>query len=234
MKIRYPAIAVAAIAALLLGGCATYGYRGGSGDYYYGQSYRSGYYGAPYGSVGYGTYGGFRGSIGYGYPGSFYRPVYVPRSIYYGPRYPAYGYYPPYHHGRPIERPRPGTSRPPRESRPNAPWRNLQDATRAEHRGRPGRVEGGRAARPRAEGHRERVRPPNPAGRRPEAQSSRGSPWRAGPARQQGGPTPERVRSAPGRQSPPPARQRTSPAPSRRANPGPRSQERDRGSTQAR
>src|SRR5690554_5321840 len=129
MKLRY--LAIVALAALL-GGCASYGYRGGSGDYYYGQSARSGYYGAPYGSVGYGTYGGFHGSVGYGYPGVYYGRSYWP-TRYYGHRYPAYGYYPPYYYGRPIVRPpRPGHDRPPRESRPGAPWRNLQGVTRVE------------------------------------------------------------------------------------------------------
>ena len=80
MKVRY--LIVTALAALLLGGCATYGYRGGSGDYYYGRS--SGYYGAPYGSVGYGTRGGFYGSVGYGHPGYYYGRGYWPRAHYYG------------------------------------------------------------------------------------------------------------------------------------------------------
>src|SRR5690606_4169209 len=87
MKTRY--LVVTALAALLLGGCATYGYRGGTGgDYYYGRSSGSGYYGAPYGSVGYGSYGG----VGYGYPRAYSRYGYWPRS-YYGSRYPYYGYY---------------------------------------------------------------------------------------------------------------------------------------------
>ena len=111
MKIRY--LIVTALAALLLGGCATYGYRGGTGgDYYYGRSSGTGYYGAPYGSVGYGSYGGYGGvygSVGYGYPRGYSRYSYWPGS-YYGSRY--YGYYPPYY-GRPIVRPRPIRPRPP-------------------------------------------------------------------------------------------------------------------------
>ena len=60
-----------ALAATTLAGCATgYSYRGGSGDYYYGQpqvEYR--YYGpSMYGGYG-GYYGnGLYGGIGFGYP----------------------------------------------------------------------------------------------------------------------------------------------------------------------
>lgn len=248
MKIRY--LAIAAVAALLLGGCASYGYRGGSGDYYYGQSAGSGYYGAPYGSVGYGTYGGFHGSIGYGYPGTYYRRSYWPSYYSYGHRYPTYAYYPPYYYGRPIVRPRPGNDRPPRESRPNAPWRNLQGVSRVEHRERPQRVDVrpvGNSAR--AQGQRERIRPSIPNARRPEAQTSRNSPWRAGQARQQSGqrpsqsvprpqrsgPRPDRVRSAPApsRQSSPPSRQRMSP-PSRSGRAETGSRDSDRGRIQRR
>ena len=73
------------LACATLAGCASYGYRGGSGDYYYGSPgtvYRS--YGAPYGSVGYSRYGGWYGGAGYGspygygvwnrYPYGYYRP----------------------------------------------------------------------------------------------------------------------------------------------------------------
>ena len=63
-----------ALAAALLGACATpYDYRGGHGDYYYGQpsvDYYDSYYG------GYGGYGGMWGYGGYGY----------------GYGYPYYGY----------------------------------------------------------------------------------------------------------------------------------------------
>lgn len=212
MKLRY--LAIVALAALL-GGCASYGYRGGSGDYYYGQSARSGYYGAPYGSVGYGTYGGFHGSVGYGYPGVYYGRSYWP-TRYYGHRYPAYGYYPPYYYGRPIVRPpRPGHDRPPRESRPGAPWRNLQGVTRVEHRERPQRVEGRPASGIRGQGQRERIQPSiRPA----EAQRSRTSPWRAASSSQSGS-RPARATPAPTRQSSPPTRQRAAPAPSQRSVP---------------
>ena len=216
MKVRY--LIVTALAALLLGGCATYGYkdgyRGGSGDYYYGRSSSSGYYGAPYGSVGYGRYGGVYGSVGYGYPG-YSRYSYWPRS-YYGSRYPYYGsYYPPYYHGRPIVRPRPDNSRP--DNRPNAPWRNLQGVTRVEHRARPERIERNPAGL-RTQGQRERIQPAVPSNRRGTQRSSN-SPWRAGPARSS-----ERSRAAPApaRQSAPV--QRTRAAPSR---PAPRSRARD-------
>jgi hypothetical protein len=67
-----PALTVG-LAAALLGGCVSdYQYRGGTGDYYYGQpsveyrDYGYGGYGAPYGG-GYGyPGGGWSGSIGYG------------------------------------------------------------------------------------------------------------------------------------------------------------------------
>ncbi|RYF45017.1 MAG: hypothetical protein EOO27_42220 [Comamonadaceae bacterium] len=91
-KLLLPALAIATLA-----GCATgYSYRGGSGDYYYGQP-----------SVDYRYYGGygFGGSIGYGYGEGYYldvfgRPVYGYPYGYYGGRYPSY----PYGHG---PRPRP-------------------------------------------------------------------------------------------------------------------------------
>src|SRR5690625_7366055 len=92
MKIRY--LVVTALAALLLGGCATYGYRGGSGDYYYGRSAGSGHYGAPYGSVGYGSFGGLYGSVGYGYPRGYGRYSYWPCSFY-GSRVPHFRSYGP-------------------------------------------------------------------------------------------------------------------------------------------
>ena len=85
-KLLLPALAIATLA-----GCATgYSYRGGNGDYYYGQprvEYRY------YGSYGYG-YGGI-GSYGYGqgyYLDSFGRPVYGYPYGYYGGRYPSYPY----------------------------------------------------------------------------------------------------------------------------------------------
>ena len=60
------------VAFMTLAGCTTYGYRGGSGDYYYGSpgtTYR--YYGAPYGSLGYGRGDGWYGGVGFGSP--YYR-----------------------------------------------------------------------------------------------------------------------------------------------------------------
>jgi len=91
-KILLPALAIATLA-----GCATgYSYRGGNGDYYYGQP-----------SVEYRYYGGYGygGSIGYGFGQGYYldvfgRPVYGYPYGYYGGRYPSY----PYGHG---PRPRP-------------------------------------------------------------------------------------------------------------------------------
>ena len=86
-KILLPALAIATLA-----GCATgYSYRGGSGDYYYGQpsvEYRY------YGGYGYGGIGNYGYGQGY-YLDSFGRPVYGYPYGYYGGRYPSY----PYGHG---------------------------------------------------------------------------------------------------------------------------------------
>jgi hypothetical protein len=85
LKLLLPALAIATLA-----GCATgYSYRGGNGDYYYGQP-----------SVDYRYYGGYGygyGSGGYGYGRSYYldvfgRPVYGYPHGYYGGRYPGYPY----------------------------------------------------------------------------------------------------------------------------------------------
>lgn len=101
-------LALATLAALALGGCATdYAYRGGAGgDYYYGQpsvQYYDYGYGAPYGSL-YGYPGGWSiglgygwGYGGYGYPGYGYP--------YYGGYYPYYPYWPYYWHRRHHHRP---------------------------------------------------------------------------------------------------------------------------------
>jgi len=75
------------LALATLAGCATgYSYRGGTGDYYYGQP-----------SVEYRYYGGYGygGSIGYGYPRAYYvdafgRPIYGDPYGYYGGRYPGF------------------------------------------------------------------------------------------------------------------------------------------------
>lgn len=90
---------LATLAAFALGGCATdYAYRGGAGDYYYGQPsvvYHDYYgYSAPYGSLyGYG-YPYWRSglSIGYGYGYGYYGHPYRHHGGYYG-GYPFY-YYP--------------------------------------------------------------------------------------------------------------------------------------------
>ena len=86
-KLLLPAAAVA-----MLAGCATgYSYRGGSGDYYYGQprvEYRY------YGGYGYG-YGASGFGMGY-YRDIFGRPIYGYPYGYYGGSYPGYPYrYPP-------------------------------------------------------------------------------------------------------------------------------------------
>ncbi|WP_149196364.1 hypothetical protein [Luteimonas suaedae] len=169
MRTRNLAIALFAVA--LLGGCASYGYRGGSGDYYYGRS-SDAYYGAPYGSVGYGYPGGLRGSAGYRY-GSPYGYSRYPGYGY--SRYPGYGYgyYPPYYQRPIVVRPRPDRpGRPDHDGGSNRPpWRDLENIRRVEHRERP-----------------ERISEPRPSGvRRPEAQErSRpaGVPWRGNAGRQ--------------------------------------------------
>ena len=115
------------VACMTLAGCATYGYRGGSGDYYYGSpgtTYR--HYGAPYGSLGYGRGYGWYGGAGYGVPygrydawnrypygygGGYYRPPpVIVRPVYPGRpghRPPHHGR-PPYEHARPERPDRPG------------------------------------------------------------------------------------------------------------------------------
>lgn len=101
------------LAGALLAGCATgYDYRGGPGDYYYGQpevEYRDqGWYG------GYGVYGGYGGAP-YGYYGD-------PYPYYYGGGYPYYPYWDPYwvrpphrhHDDPPAPPPTSGPAPPPR------------------------------------------------------------------------------------------------------------------------
>src|SRR5690606_18388815 len=180
-----------ALAALLLAGCASYQYRGGSsGDYYYGQpgtEYR--YYGYPYGYGGYG-YGGYGyGAYGYGYPSYFsYRS-------YYGYPYGYGGYYrPPYkgpHHGHGHGNgqggnhnggngPGPGQNPPPagndNHDRPTAPWRDLErlrERARTHDRVRPS------SAEPSATPYR-RVVPQRANPVRPAAQTSRSRAMEAG------------------------------------------------------
>ena len=94
-KFLLPALAVA-----MFGGCVTsgYQYRGGNGDYYYGQpqvEYRD--YGSPYGGFGYGYPGRWNGSFGLGYgygdPYGFYGGYYDPWRYY---TYDPWRYYTPY------------------------------------------------------------------------------------------------------------------------------------------
>lgn len=114
-----------AIAAALLAGCATYGYRAGSGDYYYGQpgtQYRVyGSYGYP-GYYGYG-YPGYYGGYGYGYGapywGGYYR--YIPTRPHGG-----------HHHGGDHDdhgTPPPGQGHQ-QPDRPRPPWRDLGNVAR--------------------------------------------------------------------------------------------------------
>lgn len=109
---------IAAIAALLLGGCVSdYAYRDGPGDYYYGRpsvDYSYYGYGAPYGSIGYGGYGGY-GYGGYGYGGYSGGGLYGYPYGGYGSGYGGYygypyrnGHYRPRHDGGYERPPRPG------------------------------------------------------------------------------------------------------------------------------
>jgi hypothetical protein len=102
-----------ALAAAVLGGCVTgYDYRGGSGDYYYGQpSVDYDYYGGYYGGYG---YPGWHGALGFGYGYGGY-PYYG----YGGYPYYGYPYYPPVIIVRP-DPPEPGRGGPhrPDERRP--------------------------------------------------------------------------------------------------------------------
>lgn len=128
-----PAIAVA-----LLSGCVSYGYRGGHGDYYYGQPTTE--YSYPYG---YGDYG--YGYGGYGYPGYYSSPYWggIGYYRYYGPRRPSHhdgghgndhGHGGNDHHGG-----NDGGNDPPRNlpDRPRAPWRDLGRLDRQERLGQP-------------------------------------------------------------------------------------------------
>ena len=168
MKPRVLGLATAALAVALLSGCTSYGYRGGSGDYYYGRGAvaHPGYYGygAPYGSVGYGRYGGgWSGGVRYGSPYYYGRPGYL--------YHPGYYYRPPV-----VVHPRPGhghqPQRPPQESSGRPPWRDLGNTVRrVEHRERPQRVTSPpRMGAPRPEGVRAPVQQARPGG----------APWRGG------------------------------------------------------
>lgn len=84
-------MSIAILAAAALAGCATgYGYRGGSGDYYYGRGGGYDYYDYGTSYYGYGGYGHGYGSPysyygGYGYPYAYYGYPY-----YYYPRPPGH------------------------------------------------------------------------------------------------------------------------------------------------
>jgi hypothetical protein len=136
------------LATVLLAGCVTsaYQYRGGAGDYYYGQpstQYR--YYGSPYGSYGYGYPGGWGGSIGYGYPPYGYYGYggygYGGYPYYYRHHYP---YRPPVVIGRPDsggndQDDAGGNGNDPVQptDRPRPPWRDLGNLRGREPRPEP-------------------------------------------------------------------------------------------------
>ena len=88
------------VACMTLAGCTTYGYRGGSGDYYYG---------APYGTLGYGRGYGVYGGAGYGVPGGYDAWNRYPYGYYGG------GYYRPPIIVQPVYPGRPGY-RPPQDT----------------------------------------------------------------------------------------------------------------------
>lgn len=130
--IRKLSLAVAAM--VVLSGCMTgYGYRGGSGDYYYGRPSADYYY-----------------RDGYGYPGGYYSGYYDYRYGYGGYGYPYYGYHGgygyPYYPYRPRpQHPRPPTSGgrlPPRDIAP-PPGAGQSPNTQA----RPSLIDGGRSKR---------------------------------------------------------------------------------------
>ncbi len=130
-----------ALAATLLAGCMSsgYDYRGGRGDYYYGEpstEYRyEGYGYGGYGSIGYGYPGGWNGSIGYGYPYGFSRFSRYGYGYPYGFYNGWYGYpYAPYHHHHHNPRPPNPTSPPPGDVGPGAPWRDPDEIGRRRHR----------------------------------------------------------------------------------------------------
>jgi hypothetical protein len=145
-----------AVAATLVAGCVTtdYGYRGGRGDYYYGQPsteyrYHGGYGGYyPYGGYPYGYYGRYPyGAYGYPYYGYPYG----------GYRYPYY-YYPS----------RPGHSHPPSQGgadrdRP-APWRNYDEIIRRRQ---------GQSATPSGDAIRPQMAVPRPMPAAPRTSGSR-------------------------------------------------------------
>lgn len=136
------------IFALLAGATLTacvssgYGYRGGSGDYYYGRP-SAGHYGypAPYGSAGYGT-GGWYGGAGYGYPayGGYYGAR-APHGYYYRPGYGYYAPYYPYYRPVVVHPPRHHNPTPPRVDPPgdtgsrDVPWRDLDRLKQRKYQG---------------------------------------------------------------------------------------------------
>jgi hypothetical protein len=153
--IRILRLALLALAAAAVAGCVTspgYGYRGGQGDYYYGQpsadyGYRGGYgpyhggYGYPYG---YG-HSGLTIGVYYGHP--YYRYGYGARYGYPWYGWPYYGY--PYYRPPVVVRPRPGGNS------DVPPWRDLDRLRELERNrrvmdieGEPMRPEVARAAPP--------------------------------------------------------------------------------------
>jgi hypothetical protein len=128
-----------ALAAALLAGCATYGYRDGRGDYYYGQPstqyrYYGGYgYPGDYGYPGYSGYGS-SGYYGYGY-GAPYWGGSIGYYRYYGPsrHWQHGGGHHDGNHDGGHDGGHDSGGRPPtgsRPDRPRAPWRDLGNVAR--------------------------------------------------------------------------------------------------------
>ncbi|MGO3127091.1 MAG: hypothetical protein ACTIJY_03350 [Luteimonas sp.] len=222
------------VACMTLAGCATYGYRGGSGDYYYGSpgtTYR--HYGAPYGSLGYGRGYGWYGGAGYGVPygrydawnrypygygGGYYRPPpVIVRPVYPGrpgghrpPARPPHGHSRPdrpgWGDGRPGRPDRPGIGRPDRPDRPGVT--------------RPDRPRPGADGRPPHRGDADRPgRPGGGWGGRPPRGEGQGRPYTRPdgqrPGRPEGRPRPnvQRPPQAAPVSRPPPTRNESRPSP---------------------
>jgi hypothetical protein len=172
-----------AIAAALLAGCATYGYRNGaSGDYYYGQPRTT------YRSYGYDAYGGY----GYGYPGAYgYGPAWggyyggyyvVPRGSWHGGHSGGHGHdghdgHDGGHHDDGDH----GGNRP-GQDRPTPPWRDLDRIREERGQSRAGderpraypRVEQAMPARPVVPASVPWTRPEAGRGRNPKRDLGRG------------------------------------------------------------
>lgn len=193
-------LALATLAAVALGGCATdYAYRGGAGgDYYYGQpsvQYYDYGYGAPYGSL-YGYPGGWSFGLGYGYGGYGYGYPYYGGGYYPYPYWPYYWHRPHHHHRPPREPTGPitGGRMPPNLVRNGTPYGQLPEALPRE---------GGQPMLPPRRGYGD-IEPPRMS--RPAPPMVRDPAAHRGESMSERRPPPPMVRQAPPaiRQAPPP------------------------------